>query len=134
MLYGEVWRSLLRAGLDPYFGILHGSQRDQGSLVFDIIEEFRAPFADYVVVGMLGRGFDLERDAEGRLRSGCRHKLVSAFHKQWHRAVRWRRRMRAPSDILDAQATCLRNTFLRNDEYRPFRFQWIVSKKSPDWR
>jgi CRISPR-associated protein Cas1 len=124
MLYGEVWRSLLRAGLDPYFGIMHGSQRDQGSLVFDIIEEFRAPFADRVVVGMLGRGFDLELDAEGRLRSGCRHKLVSAFHKQWHRAVRWRRRMQAPSDILDAQATCLRNTFLRSDEYRPFRFQW----------
>lgn len=103
---------------------MHGSGRDQGSLVFDMIEEYRAPFADRVVVGMLGRGFDLELDAEGLLRSGCRRKLVSAFHKQWHREVRWRGRMRAPSDILDAQATSLRNTFLRNDEYRPFRFRW----------
>jgi group II intron reverse transcriptase/maturase/CRISPR-associated endonuclease Cas1 len=124
LLYGEVWRSVVRAGLDPYFGIMHGSERDQGSLVFDMIEEYRAPFADRVVVGMLGRSFHLELDAEGRLRNGCRRKLVSAFHKQWHREVRWRGRMRAPSDILDAQATCLRNTFLGNDEYRPFRFQW----------
>lgn len=124
MLYGEVWRSVVRAGLDPYFGIIHGSGRDHGSLVFDMIEEYRAPFADRVVVGMLGRGFDLELDAEGRLRNGCRRKLVSAFHKQWHREVRWRGRMRAPSDILEMQATSLRNAFLRNDEYRPFRFRW----------
>jgi CRISPR-associated protein Cas1 len=124
MLYGEVWRSVVRAGLDPYFGIMHGSGRDQGSLVFDVIEEYRAPFADRVVVGMLGRGFDLELDAEGRLRNGCRRKLVAAFHKQWHREVRWRGRMRAPSDILDAQVTSLRNMFLGNDEYRPFRFRW----------
>ena len=124
MLYGEVWRSVVRAGLDPYFGIMHGSERDRGSLVFDVIEEYRAPFADRVVVGMLGRGFDLELDKDGRLRNGCRHKLVSAFHKQWHRTVRWRGRMRAPSDILDAQVTSLKNTFLGNDEYRPFRFRW----------
>ena len=49
---------------------------------------------------------------------------MGAFHKQWHREVRWRDRMRAPSDILDAQAVCLRNTFLGDDEYRPFRLQW----------
>ena len=29
-------------GLDPYFGIIHGTERDQGSLVFDVIEEYRA--------------------------------------------------------------------------------------------
>ena len=81
MLYGEVWRSVVRAGLDPYFGIMHGRERDQGSLVFDLIEEYRAPFADRVVVGMLEPGFDLELDKEGRLRNRCRRKLVSAFHK-----------------------------------------------------
>ena len=42
MLYGEVWRAVIRAGLDPYFGIIHGTERDQGSLVFDVIEEYRA--------------------------------------------------------------------------------------------
>ena len=46
MVYGEVWRALVKVGMDPYFGIMHGSERDQGSLVFDLIEEFRAPFAD----------------------------------------------------------------------------------------
>ena len=53
MLYGEVWRALVKAGLDPYFGIMHGSERDQGSMVFDLIEEFRAPFADRLVVALV---------------------------------------------------------------------------------
>ena len=92
--------------------------------MFDLIEKYRAPFADRVAVGMLGRGFGLGLDAEGRLRNGCRRKLVRAFHKQWHRAVRWRGRMRTPADILDAQATSLRSAFLGKGEYRPFRFQW----------
>lgn len=124
MLYGEVWRAVIRAGLDPYFGIIHGAERDQGSLVFDLIEEYRAPFGDRLVLGMVGRGFALELDDEGLLRAACRHKLVHAFHKQWHRDVRWRGGMRAPSNILELQVTSLKNAYLGSDEYRPFRFRW----------
>lgn len=32
--------------------------------------------------------------------------------------------MRAPSDILEAQVTSLREAFLNEAEYRPFRFRW----------
>lgn len=124
MPYGEVWRAVIRAGLDPYFGIIHGTERDQGSLVFDLIEEYRAPFGDRLVLGMLGRGFDLALDQEGRIRATCRHKLVHAFHKVWQRDVCWRGKMRAPSDILELQLTSLKNAYVGTDEYRPFRFRW----------
>ncbi len=124
MLYGEVWRAAIRAGLDPYFGIIHGTERDQGSLIFDLIEEYRAPFGDRLMLGMFGRGFELVLDKDGRLRAAARQKLVRAFHKQWQRAVRWRGKMRAPSEILDQQATSLKNAYLGSGEYRPFRFQW----------
>ena len=124
MLYGEVWRAVIRAGLDPYFGIIHGTERDQGSLVFDLIEEYRAPVGDRLVLGMLGRGFALELDKDGRLRAASRYKLVHAFHKQWQRNVSWRGKMRTPSDILEMQVTSLKNAYLGTDEYRPFRFRW----------
>jgi CRISPR-associated protein Cas1 len=65
LLYGEVWRALVKAGLDPYFGVMHGSERDGGSLVFDLIEEFRAPFVDRAILAMLGRRFTPEADAKG---------------------------------------------------------------------
>jgi CRISP-associated protein Cas1 len=65
MLYGEVWRAIVKEGLDPYFGIMHGAERNNGSLVFDLIEEFRAPFVDRIVLGMLGRGFRPEIGEHG---------------------------------------------------------------------
>ncbi len=124
MLYGEVWRAVIRAGLDPYFGIIHGTERDQGSLVFDMIEEYRAPFGDRLVIGMLGRGFALELDKEGRLHAATRHKLVEAFHKQWQRHIRWLGKMHTLPEILERQVTSLKNAYLGTDEYRPFRFRW----------
>jgi CRISPR-associated protein Cas1 len=124
MLYGEVWRAVIRAGLDPYFGVMHGAQRDQGSLVFDLIEEYRAPFGDRVVLGLLGRGFELVLDKDGRIKSSCRQKLVHAFHKLWQRELRWRGKLRTPAQILDLQATSLKNAFLGKGEYLPFRFRW----------
>ncbi|MGB4115325.1 MAG: CRISPR-associated endonuclease Cas1 [Polaromonas sp.] len=124
MLYGEVWRAVIRAGLDPYFGIIHGTERDQGSLIFDMIEEYRTPFGDRLVVGMLGRGFAIDLDKDGRLRAATRHKLVHAFHKQWHRDVRWLGKRYTPSSILEQQVASLKNAYQGTDEYRPFRFRW----------
>jgi group II intron reverse transcriptase/maturase/CRISPR-associated endonuclease Cas1 len=124
MLYGEVWRAIIRAGLDPYFGIMHGTERDQGSLVFDLIEEFRAPFGDRLVIGLFGRGFALELDKEGHLRAGCRRKIVTAFLKQWTRPIRWRGKLRPPSEILELQVTGLKNLFLGKGSYEPFHFRW----------
>jgi CRISPR-associated protein Cas1 len=124
MLYGEVWRAIIRAGLDPYFGIMHGTERDQGSLVFDLIEEFRAPFGDRLVIGLFGRGFALELDKEGHLRAGCRRKIVTAFLKQWVRPIRWRGKLRAPAEILELQVTGLKNLFLGKGNYEPFHFRW----------
>lgn len=124
MLYGEVWRAIIRAGLDPYFGIMHGTERDQGSLVFDLIEEFRAPFGDRLVIGLFGRGFALELDKEGHLRVGCRRKIVTAFLKQWVRSIRWRGKLRSPAEILELQVTGLKNLFLGKGNYEPFHFRW----------
>ena len=124
ILYGEVWRAVVRAGLDPYFGIIHGTDRDQGSLIFDMIEEYRAPFADRVVLGMLGRGFAIEFDKDGRIRPACRHKIVNAFHKLWHRELRWRGKLYTPGSILEIQVASLKNSYLGKGDYRAFRFRW----------
>ncbi len=123
-LYGEVWRAVIRAGLDPYFGILHGTIRDQGSLVFDLIEEYRAPFGDRLVLSMVGRGFAIELNEDGCLRTAVRHKLMAAFYKMWGRGMSWRGKTRLPSEVLHIQVQSLKNAFLGREEYRRFRFRW----------
>ena len=124
MLYGEVWRALVKVGLDPYFGFMHGSERDQGSLVFDLIEEFRPPFADRLVLAMLGRGLTPETGAHGFLHTRIRRLLAQGFARAWNKKIRWRRRMIAPAAILEHQASALVKLILGQGEYQPFHMRW----------
>ena len=103
---------------------MHGTERDQGSLIFDLIEEFRAPFADRLMLGMLGRGFRPHLGKLGDLRVSVRRLLVQAFHRMWNRAIRWRGGMVAPARILEQQAKSLAGHFLAERAYRPFQFRW----------
>jgi CRISPR-associated protein Cas1 len=124
ILYGEVWRAVVKAGLDPYFGLMHGSKRDQGSLVFDLIEEFRAPFADRLVIGMLGRGFMPELGNHGFLKTRTRRQLALRFSKRWMKKIEWRSHSIEPGAILTKQAGSIVKLMNREGEYHPFRMRW----------
>lgn len=41
ILYGQVELALVKAGLDPYMGVLHIDRHQQPTLVFDVIERYR---------------------------------------------------------------------------------------------
>jgi CRISPR-associated protein Cas1 len=48
MLYGKIEGALIRAGIDPYIGILHRDEHNRPVLVYDVIEQYRI-WVDYVV-------------------------------------------------------------------------------------
>lgn len=52
ILYGKVEGALIKAGLDPYVGVLHREDYNRPVLVFDVIEKYRV-WIDYVVVKLL---------------------------------------------------------------------------------
>lgn len=124
LLYSEVWRAVLKAGLDPYCGIIHGAKRDQGSLVFDLIEEFRAPFADRQVVALLGHGFKPGIGKDRLLRKKTRKILTRGFLKRWFKKTRWRSISVSPAQILERQARSLADLFNGKGSYRPYRMRW----------
>ena len=66
VLYGEIERSLIAAGLDAYAGFIHTDRPGKPSLVFDFIEEFRQPVVDRTVMGLVNRGTTLTC-VDGRL-------------------------------------------------------------------
>jgi len=73
ILFREVWKSILVAGLDPYAGFLHADRPNKPSLVLDMIEEFRQDAVDRTVVGLftrrrLSRNIELVRNIDGRVR------------------------------------------------------------------
>jgi CRISPR-associated protein Cas1 len=54
MLYGKIEGSLIRAGIDPYIGVLHRDEYNRPVLVYDVIERYRI-WADYVVYMLAGQ-------------------------------------------------------------------------------
>lgn len=87
VLLAEVIRAVAACGLDPHAGFLHSSARDKPALALDLMEEFRAPLADAVVLGAIN---NREITASSfttvlgscRLRDPGRRALLSAYERR----------------------------------------------------
>lgn len=54
VLYGRIEGALIKAGIDPYIGILHRDDYNRPVLVYDVIELYRV-WVDYVVYGIIAQ-------------------------------------------------------------------------------
>ncbi|MBQ9417426.1 MAG: CRISPR-associated endonuclease Cas1 [Bacteroidales bacterium] len=52
ILYGKIEGSLIKAGIDPYIGVMHRDDYNRPVLVFDVIEQYRI-WVDFVVFNLL---------------------------------------------------------------------------------
>ncbi|NJK39897.1 MAG: CRISPR-associated endonuclease Cas1 [Oscillatoriales cyanobacterium RM2_1_1] len=95
--YQVLWNHLLSLielqGLDPYSACLHQGTERHAALASDLIEEFRGPIVDGLVLWLINcRVMDAEADFEPR-RGGCylngsgRRKYLSAFVKRMEQDV-----------------------------------------------
>jgi CRISPR-associated protein Cas1 len=55
LLYNNVFSLLLVEGLNPYLGNLHGTDRQRADLAFDLMEEFRSPIVDTLVMKLVNK-------------------------------------------------------------------------------
>ena len=55
LLHNHVLSLILAEGLNPYLGNLHGSERKQTFLAFDLVEEFRSVIVDSLVMRLINR-------------------------------------------------------------------------------
>jgi len=125
ILYGQVERALILAGLDPYGGFIHADRPGKPSLVFDLIEEFRAVVVDRTVVGMATKGMKLEMNDEGRLVEEARRSVAEKVLERLEAAERYEKKRQPLRVILQSQARHLA-TFVRGDRaaYEPFIARW----------
>jgi len=80
LLASEVWLAVDSSGLDPYAGFLHADSPRRPALVMDILEEFRQPVADRVVLRLISTLKDPSSIVEGRrLKREARLQVVRAF-------------------------------------------------------
>lgn len=79
ILYGESWKALVLAGLDPYAGFMHTDRSGKPVLVFDFIEMFRF-IADSTLLAMYRHGWK-PRVLNGLLDYESRARIVESILK-----------------------------------------------------
>jgi CRISP-associated protein Cas1 len=125
ILYSQVERSLLLAGLDPYAGYLHVDRPGKPSLVFDLVEEFRQTVVDRTVLAIFNRNMPIVLDERGRLVDEARHILAEGMLKRLEAAEPYEEKRFPLRLIIQRQARHLA-TFLRGERsaYEAFVTTW----------
>jgi len=126
ILYGQVERALVLAGLDPYAGFIHADRPGKPSLTLDVIEEFRQPVVDRVVLGLANKGFEFKQGPDHLLTQDTRRALAEKILERLEESTeRYEGKKQPLRVILQSQARHLA-TFLRGEraEYVPFTSAW----------
>lgn len=125
ILYGQIQRALVLAGLDPYGGFVHVDRPGKPSLVLDFIEEFRPPVVDRTLLGLVNKGVKIEQDDQGRLSEKTRRFLAEKILGRLEKAEKYEQKQQPLRRIIQLQARHLA-TFLRRERenYQPFTASW----------
>jgi len=123
ILYSHVWGAVLNAGLEPFAGFLHVDRPGKPSLVLDLVEEFRQPVVDRVVISHINLGQVIGMK-EGLLDEETRKEFGARILERLESTEMVSGKKYQIKSIVQMQARRL-CTFLRGEaEYKPFTFKW----------
>ncbi len=122
ILYAEVERSIILAGLDPYAGFLHADRPGKPSLVLDLVEEIRQVAVDRPVIGLAARHYSIKQDERGRLTDETRRDFADKILAHLESPVRYEKGRTALRTVIQSQARHVA-AFLRGDRetYVPYQ-------------
>ncbi|MCL4476843.1 MAG: CRISPR-associated endonuclease Cas1 [Nitrospirae bacterium] len=123
ILYSHIWGAVINAGLEPFAGFLHVDRPGKPSLVLDLIEEFRQPMVDKIVIAHINLGESVEIKnglLEAETRKIIGNKIIERLEAQ--EAFEGKRyKIRS---IIQMQARNLSAFLSGKREYKTFRFKW----------
>jgi len=121
ILYGQIERAILLAGLDPYAGFVHSDRPGKPSLVLDLIEEFRAVAADRPVFALFNLGIAIQLDERGWLNDTSRRAVADRVLERLDSQELYQRRRMVLRSVIQTRARQLA-AFLRGEReaYPPF--------------
>ncbi|QTA80763.1 CRISPR-associated endonuclease [Desulfonema limicola] len=132
MLYSQVEKACILAGLDPYVGFLHTDNYNKKSLVYDLIEPFRI-FAEQTVTYLFtgkkikDEYFDFSENAVSLNQKG-KPVVVEAMNLHMEETVRYRKKNVKRRLIIQHEAHKMANILLETEQgmQRP---EWLEIKE-----
>ena len=128
ILYSLVRNAISRSSLNPYKGVLHASYKDQEALVYDLIEEFRQPVVDRVVITMLGRRQVSHTDYSSqdgacKIEEGFKKNFADEVLSKLDSYTVYNGRKERYGRIIQLQAQRLKDAIIEGTEYEPFVYK-----------
>lgn len=125
ILYSEVEKACILAGLDPYFGFLHTDRYGKPSMVLDLIEEFRAPIVDRAVINLFVKKQVKHEDFEmvGNkliLSKSGKKKIIEAVMDKLHGKIEQDKEKRILNNIVEQARKVVRFVLGESESYEPF--------------
>jgi group II intron reverse transcriptase/maturase/CRISPR-associated endonuclease Cas1 len=125
ILYNRILHQILAAGLNPTVSFLHKPRRDQPTLTYDLIEEYRAFIVDRTVIRMSSLGEPLAIQApQGKLTEATRRRLAHLVIERLHTPTPYRGDRLELYHIMGRQIQRLESAIQGNGRYRPFIARW----------
>ncbi len=118
ILYGKVEGALIRAGIDPYIGVMHRDEYNRPVLVYDVIEKFRV-WADYVVFGLAAQQvftpdcYSVRDDGSYWLENNGKRILIQSFNDYLSEVIKVKGVDRSRAIHIDLYAQSLARMFER---------------------
>ena len=116
ILYGRIEGALIKAGVDPYIGVLHRDDYNRPVLVYDIIEMYRI-WVDYVVYTLLAQNviteefYSIREDGSYWLEALGRRVLIQSLNDYMDEVITVKGVTRSRLTILSLYAQSLAQKF-----------------------
>ncbi|TCS78929.1 CRISPR-associated endonuclease Cas1 [Tepidibacillus fermentans] len=123
ILGGYVQSAILRAGLEPFAGLLHTDRPGKSSLQYDLIEVFRQPVVDRAVISIVTKGFHPVLE-EGQLDLKTRTRLRDKIFERLDSHERYNGKRYTIKTIIQMQTRELASYFRENKPYKAFVGSW----------
>jgi len=125
LLTNELFSSISARGFDPYLGFLHSNEYGRPAFALDLMEEFRQPFIDRLVLELINKevikpdGFE-EREEGLYLTDSARREYLKNYERRMQTKISYGEKTLNYREIIYQQVDRFAKALLNQQPYVPF--------------
>lgn len=123
----EICAAMDVESFEMYLGFLHGIRYGRKSIALDIIEEFRQPVVDRLVLRLFNKGilseYDFDDSGEQIILNNEGFEHFCKEYERWLHSNNFGDDWKSFNDILNFQINGLKNAIRKQEEYVPFAWK-----------
>lgn len=123
----EICAAMDAESFEMYLGFLHGIRYGRKSLALDIVEEFRQPIVDRLVIRMFNKGmiteFDFDDEGDQILLNKDGFSKFCSYYEKWMHDKSYNNGQNSFNDVIRIQIAQLKKCIQKHEDYVPFAWK-----------